>query len=107
MTLNFVYFLTTAIFSIVELLIGVRVVLKLFGASAMAPFVAWVYETTGPLLTPFAGVFPNPQISGGFVLEFSALFALIVYALAGYLVSNLISGLIAQEGKRGKRKERE
>jgi hypothetical protein len=85
--------LTDVIISLVELLIGLRVVLKLFGASTRAPFVSWVYETTQPLLTPFIGMFPSPKLDGVFLIEFSALFALIVYGLAGYLISNIISSI--------------
>ena len=101
--LTFVHFLSNFVFSVMELLIGIRVFLKLFGGSTTAPFVAWIYETTEPLLAPFAGIFPNPQISGGFILEFSALFALIVYALVGYLANHLISSFISQEVKRVRR----
>ncbi|MCR4279942.1 MAG: YggT family protein [Candidatus Komeilibacteria bacterium] len=78
------------IFGVIEILIGLRIILKLFGASTGAGFVQWVYETTQPLLTPFLGMFPSPRLEGGFVLEFSALFALIVYGLLAYLLSEII-----------------
>ena len=97
--LQFVYFFSTAIFSLAEFFLGARVFLKLIGASVTAPFVAWVYQTTEPLLFPFVGIFPNPQLTG-FVVEFSSLFALIVYALVGFFVSNLISSMISQEANK-------
>lgn len=81
------------VISIVEGLIGLRVILKLFGAFSGAPFVNWVYETTNPLLQPFSGMFPSPRIEGRFVIEFSALFALIIYALAGYLLTAFVREL--------------
>lgn len=74
--------------------------LKLFGARQTAPFVVWVYETTSPLLAPFAGMFPSPRLEGGFVIEFSALFGLIVYAFAGYLLHELLSFVEYEAAKR-------
>lgn len=81
--------ITYVIISFVELMIGIRIILKLFGARAAAPFVSWVYATTAPLLQPFAGMFPSPVIEGRFIIEFSALFALIAYAVIAFL-SNLV-----------------
>lgn len=77
----------------IEGLIGLRVVLKLLGANASADFVNWVYRTSEPLLNPFSGAFPAPVLTGGFVIEFSALFAMLVYALAGYLLLELLEAI--------------
>jgi hypothetical protein len=86
--------LVNGIISLVELLISVRILLKLFGASTTAPFVRWVYETSAPLLEPFIGMFPSPNITGGLVLEFSAIFGLLVYAFMGYLLLEVINVLV-------------
>lgn len=80
--------------SLIEGTLSLRIVLKLFGASVTAPFVHWIYETTNPLLSPFSGMFPAPKITGGFVIEFSTLFALIIYATIGYLAAEIIESLI-------------
>jgi uncharacterized protein YggT (Ycf19 family) len=103
--LQFIYAISAGIFSIAEFLLGARIFLKLFGASPYAPFVSWIYQTTEPLLAPFVGIFPNPQLTG-FILEFSTLFALIIYALIGYFVTNLISNIISQEDKKEKKEPR-
>jgi uncharacterized protein YggT (Ycf19 family) len=81
------------VFTLVEALLGLRVILKFFGANPATPFVNWVYETSEPLLTPFSGMFPAPVIEGRFVLEFSTLFALIIYGLIAYLLIALIEYL--------------
>lgn len=78
---------------LVEFLISLRIVLKLFGASTKAPFVTWVYETTKPLLFPFEGMFPSSTLHTGFVLEVSALFALLVYAFIGFLLESVVTQL--------------
>lgn len=81
----------------VEFMLGLRVFMKLFGASTVAPFVQWVYETTAPLLQPFAGIFPSPRIEGRFIIEFSALFALVVYVFIAYAVEYVLSAITKTE----------
>lgn len=75
---------------VIELFLGLRLLLRLFGANPDAGFVAWIYKTSEPLLAPFLGMFPSPVIDGQFVLEFNTLIAMIVYALAGYLLQQLL-----------------
>ena len=88
--------------SLIEGLLGLRIILKLFGASTAAPFVRWVYETTQSLLAPFIGMFPSPKLPEGFVIEFSVLFALMVYAFIGYLATELLETLIYYGSQREK-----
>ena len=92
-TLESILLLANAIFGFIEFVIGLRIILKLFGANPLVPFSQWVYETSAPLLGPFQGLFPAPRLSGNFVIEFSALFALLVYALISYAISELVSYL--------------
>lgn len=82
--LNFVVGLVIAVLTL-------RFILKLFGANPEASFVSWTYETTAPLLQPFIAAFPTPSIKGGFTLEFTTLFAILVYAFVGFLVQELIT----------------
>jgi len=85
-----VLFLIDLVFGVVEFFIGFRIILKLLGANPQAPFVSWVYETSRPLLAPFLGMFPSPRLQGRFLLEFSALFGLLVYGLIAYGISEII-----------------
>ncbi len=66
--------------------------LKLTGAGASAPFVLWVYNTTYPLISPFVGVFPSPQVDM-FIIEFSSIFALVVYSVSAQFLITLLSSL--------------
>lgn len=93
--LNFVVGLVIAVLSL-------RFILKLFGANPQAGFVSWTYETTAPLLQPFIAAFPTPSIKGGFTLEFTTLFAILVYAVAGFLLQELIT--VVTSRKMGKTK---
>ncbi len=76
--------------AIIELLIGVRVLLKLFGANEVALFVRLIYDLSHIFFVPFEGMFPSISFALGSVLELSAIFALVVYLFLGYLVNRLI-----------------
>ena len=87
-------------------LLGLRILLKFFGANPATPFVDWVYETSAPLLAPFVGIFPNPSLEGGFVIEISALFALIIYAIIGSVLEDFIARLEANAEERTTRRKK-
>ncbi len=70
---------------IIELLLIIRLIFKFFVVNENTPFVSWIYTITAPLVAPFARILPNWKFSG-FVVDFSTLVAIIVYAIAGYLI---------------------
>ena len=75
--------------AIVGFFLGLRFILKLFGANADNGFVNWIYENSAEILGPFRNVFPAANLDG-FVIEFSTIFALLVYGLIGMLAFYLI-----------------
>lgn len=82
---------------IAELFLGLRVVLRLFGANPDNAFVQFVYDSSSVLLDPFRGIFPTQDISPGGVVDFSALFAMLVYALVGMAFMALATWLTPSE----------
>lgn len=82
--------LANVIFTIIEALLGLRIILRLFSANPATPFVQWVYETSETLIAPFRGIFPSPSLREGFILDIPALFALLIYALIAYMLFQLI-----------------
>ncbi len=88
--------LVNIVFTIIELLLAVRILLRLFGANPSTPFVSWIYDATSTLLAPFVGIFPNPSLKAGSVLEMSSLIALLVYGFIAYLIAMLIDFLDAR-----------
>ena len=64
---RFVSFKTTQIivlgFGILEVVIGLRIVLKLVGANPDSPIVALIYGMTTPFLAPFLGLIGSPWLS--------------------------------------------
>jgi YggT family protein len=87
------YILTKVIygaFALAELFLGLRFILKLFGANASNGFVNWLYEMSGAILDPFRGIFPTQVFQSSFVIEFSTLFAIIIYGLIAMLLVYII-----------------
>ena len=72
---------------VVDVLCGLRFLLRLLGASTFSPFVNLEYSLSEPLVAPFRGIFPESG-SGRYVWEPAALVAILVYALiAGGVVA--------------------
>lgn len=88
------------VFSLVGILLVFRFVLKFLGASQASPFVEFIYQNTQPLLAPFLFAFPTPSISGRFVIEFTTLFAIFVYAFIGYAIEEVLD-LFDRDKKKG------
>lgn len=99
---QFTYF----VLSVVEALLGLRVVLRLFNANSGNSFVSWVYDVSRPILEPFFNIFPHVRLEDGFVLELSTLFAMLVYGLAAYAIMALIDALTPDEPAGTKRRNR-
>ena len=76
-------------FSILEILIALRIILKLIGANPNNPTVALIYGFTSLFLIPFVGLIESPT-AGSMVLEISSLFAIAVYALAAVALERLV-----------------
>jgi YggT family protein len=72
-------------FTVIELLLGLRFVLKFTGAGANDWFVGIVYGLTQPLASPFLkalGVYEEQ----GVVLEWTTLIAMIIYWIVGWII---------------------
>jgi uncharacterized protein YggT (Ycf19 family) len=77
------------VFGLVEGLIAIRLILKALGANPSAGFAQFIYGITTPLIGPFLGLFNNLSYQSS-VLELSSIIALIVYALAAWLLGKLV-----------------
>ena len=74
--------------------LALDIVLKSLGASAQAPFVRWLYfDVVNPLLAPFIGIFPSPEIGTKGIIDIPAFFALVIYMALGYALSMGIESL--------------
>jgi uncharacterized protein YggT (Ycf19 family) len=84
------------IFTVLEVLLLVRFVGKLFGANADQAFVSAIYGVTEPLVAPFRGIFAQPTGTSGF--EIAALLSILFFVLVAALVVAVVR---AFTGKRG------
>lgn len=78
-----------AILSLLEIVLGLRFVLKLIAANGESGFGALIYGLSGVFTAPFAGLVATPA-SGGNVLEVTTLIAMAVYALLFWIIVKVI-----------------
>jgi uncharacterized protein YggT (Ycf19 family) len=83
----------TLLFTVLEVLLLLRFVLKLFGANANQPLVAGLYRITEPLVRPFQGIFPEP--GGPPALDLAALLAVVFFFLIAALLVALVRAITA------------
>lgn len=79
---------------VLEVILAIRFVLKLFGANPSSGFVDFTYSLSGVFTAPFRGIFSTPTNEGDVttgVFETSTLVALIVYGLVGWGLVKLIT----------------
>jgi len=82
------------ILGFIEILLGLRFVLKLFGANSSSSFVDLIYSVTRPLTAPFDSIFGVTSTEAGqtnSVFEPSILVAAAVYALISWGIVKLIT----------------
>jgi hypothetical protein len=75
--------------AVVDVVLAMRFVFMLLGASTQAAFVALLYGLTFPLVAPFEGMFNTPS-RGGSVFEPASVVAIIVYTRIGWVIVALI-----------------
>jgi YggT family protein len=85
-----------AVGSVIEVLIGLRFVLRLLGANPASAFVNMVYDWSTPFVAPFSGIFgqnatvvPGTGVVTQSVFDWTALIALVVIGLIIGLLGRL------------------
>jgi uncharacterized protein YggT (Ycf19 family) len=79
--------------AVITSLIAIRFFMKLLGASIQADFVRFIYGVTGPLVSPFHGIFPASG-AGNNILEPESLIAVAIYLLIGWALVALVRILL-------------
>jgi uncharacterized membrane protein len=75
--------------AILEILLGLRFVLKLIAANPASGFSVFIYGVTGLFLAPFNALVGTPKV-GGSVIEVTTLIAMAVYALLFWVLARVI-----------------
>lgn len=79
--------------ALVEIFLGLRVILRFFAANPDNGFVQWIYNSSNVLMEPFRGIFATTVIGHNHVVDFSALFAMVVYGVVALAFAWLVSWL--------------
>jgi uncharacterized protein YggT (Ycf19 family) len=85
--------IVTLLFTVLEVLLILRFILKLFGANANQALVSGLYRITEPLVRPFQGIFPEP--SGPPALDLAALLAVAFFFLIAALIVAVVRAITA------------
>jgi YggT family protein len=80
----------TLIFTVLEVLLLFRFLLKLFGANQSQPLVAGLYGLTDPLVRPFEGIFAIPPDAP---FDIAALLAIVFLFLVAALIVALVKAI--------------
>jgi uncharacterized protein YggT (Ycf19 family) len=87
--------LVYAVVTVGLVLLTLGFVLQLFGASTSADFTEWVYRSVDRIMEPFRGMFSSQELGERSIVDFSLLFAMIVYAILALALHALVSWLAA------------
>lgn len=85
--------IVSVLFSAVEIILGIRLILKLLGANAGNSFIKALYDVTGFFVKIFEGIFSRVTINeaSGAVFEPATLIAMVVIALIALGVLKLMT----------------
>lgn len=82
-------------FGVLNGTIALRFLLKLMAANPQNPFASLIYFITEPFLWMFQGLTRTPSFEG-IEIEFFSLIAIVVYALLGWIIMQLLWILFAK-----------
>lgn len=74
---------------IVELLMGLRFILKVIGANPDAPFVDFIYGLSYVFAYPFIGITRDTIIKRS-IFEWSTLIGMLIYVIGGYVLVGIV-----------------
>ncbi len=81
--------ITWAVLGLLEILLGLRFLLKLVAANPDSGFAVLIYGITEPFIAPFALLVGTPT-AGGVILEVTTLIAMAIYALLFWGIVSVI-----------------
>ncbi|GCE30286.1 hypothetical protein KDA_57700 [Dictyobacter alpinus] len=87
------YWITSVIYfllGVLEVILGLRFIFRLFGASQASPFINFLYNLSHPFVTIFNGIFNDQTIGNTGVFEISTILAMLIYALIGWGIVSLV-----------------
>jgi hypothetical protein len=86
------YWVTTVTYfllGVLEVILALRFLFRLLGASQGSGFVLFLYNLSYPFVVPFNGIFNDQNPVGTSVFEFSTIVAMLIYALIAWGIVSL------------------
>lgn len=77
------------VFYIIQIILLMRVLVRLIGANTGAPFTRFVYDISQPFMEPFQSMVSVTRFDGG-ILDWNILIAMLVYWLVSWIIIELI-----------------
>jgi YggT family protein len=74
-----------------QLLLGIRFVLKIFDIPPASPIISFIYFLSDILLFPFSSVFEPVDMNGLYMIELHTIVGLIFYTLLGIAILRFIA----------------
>jgi len=89
------------VLGLVEVMLGLRFLLRLIDAEATTGFTSFIYNFTNPFVVPFNGIFNDQTLNRGGILELSTVVAMVIYALVAYGIAKLLYVVFAPNRSSG------
>lgn len=83
------------LFGLLEVMLLLRFIFRLLAANPYSAFVALLYNCSYPFVALFQGIFGDPSLRNGTVIEVTTLIAMIVYALIAWGLIALVKIILA------------
>jgi YggT family protein len=81
-----------------EILLGLRFLLRLFGANTQNEFARLINNLSAPFIAPFSTLFISPTFGGGaYIFDVNIAIAVVSYALLSYLAVSLVRFIFYHE----------
>jgi hypothetical protein len=97
--INARYWFTSLIYfllGVLEVVLGLRFIFRLLGASEASSFITFLYNLSHPFVTIFNGIFNDQSIGSTGVFEISTLLAMLIYALIAWGIVSLVRVIFFQ-----------
>ncbi len=92
--LNTIFWLVGAL----EILLGLRFLLRLFGANTQNEFARLINNLSAPFIAPFSTLFISPVFGGGaYIFDVNIAIAVVAYALLASLAVSLVKFIFYRE----------
>jgi YggT family protein len=84
--------------STLEILLGLRFLLRLFGANNQNEFARLINNLSAPFIAPFSTLFISPVFGdGAYIFDVNIAIAIVAYALLSYLAVSLVRFIFYHE----------